>query len=133
MQEKQDINVNADVAEMPDDDNAIKRVGNKGRDNRRPEPAVTEAGASGKTKAAFMYLGPNIPGGRLFNGALFRYEIPEHLNGLFEKVGEIKELFVEVKEVPQAKRDVATAGTEFNRLFRTVQSEVMRGGLNDGV
>lgn len=82
-------------------------------------------------KCAYMYLGPNIPGGLLFKGSLYRGDIPEHLGNVLEKLPEIKELFVEVREVPQFKRDLEVQGTEANRLYGVVIVKINEGVLKD--
>lgn len=85
-------------------------------------------------KQAFMYLGPNIPGGRLFTGYLVKEELPEnliHLQDIFEKIPEIKELFVEVKTIPNLKAELNKQGTEAYRLYQAVKSKIQQGVLSN--
>jgi len=84
------------------------------------------------TKQAFMYLGPNIPGGLLFNGALHK-KMPEHLSDLFDKLPEVEKLFVEVKKVPAFKRDLDEPGSEAYRLYQSTVASLRKGALKDGV
>lgn len=78
------------------------------------------------TKKAFAYLGPNIPGGVLQKGSVFK-EIPDYLSSIFEKVPEVKELFVEIKEISEFKKKVQQSGTEENRLYKSVELETGKG------
>lgn len=81
-------------------------------------------------KQAFMYLGPNLPGGILFTGSIYK-ELPEHLKGVFEKAPEIKKLFVEIKGVPAYKAELERQGSEPNRLRQSVASLISEGALNN--
>lgn len=80
---------------------------------------------------AFMYLGPNIPGGILFNGGVYK-ELPEHLKDTFEKVPEIKELFIEIKEAPAFKAELERQGSEAYRLHQNVERLISEGVLRNG-
>ena len=89
-----------------------------------------------KAKQTFMYLGPNISGGRIFNGSVFRggsLEDLVHLHDILEKLPEIKGLFVEITKVPKFKSEIATQGTEAHRLYTVVVSQLKKGVLKDGV
>lgn len=76
---------------------------------------------------SYVYLGPNIPGGMLWTGNIFKNEYPKHLNELFEETPEIKELFAEVKDVPKFKQKLSIKGTEENRLYTVVEIKMREG------
>lgn len=83
-------------------------------------------------KKAFIYLGPNIPGGILFKGSIYK-EIPVHLEKLFNGLPEIKELFIEVKSVPGFKMKLTEQGSEAYRLYQSVENVIRQGGLKNVV
>lgn len=78
------------------------------------------------TKKAFVYLGPNIPGGVLQKGSVFK-EIPNYLDSIFKRLPEVKDLFIEIKEISEFKKKVQQNGTEENRLYKSVQLETGKG------
>lgn len=91
------------------------------------------APAKSQNKQAFIYLGPNIPGGILFTGSIFKSS-PEELKYLeetIEKLPEIKELFVEVQNLPQFKKDLTEQGTEAYRLYQNVELLIREGALKN--
>ena len=115
-------------AEIPVADTVKK---GKEKDNR---PAATVKVKSTK-KQAFMYLGPNVPGGTLFSGGLFKCDSLKdikHLDGLFEKLPAIKKLFVEVKDAPEFKRQLCEQGTHANSLYSQAQAQIA-AAIKEGV
>lgn len=78
-------------------------------------------------KKAYIYLGPNIPNGLLWSGSIYKDNYPEHLNDLFEKVPEVKKLFVEIQNAVEFKRKLSQKGTEEERLYSVVENKVRRG------
>ena len=96
--------------------------------------AKTEAHPKDRTEkqtGALIYMGPNLLEG-LFHGDTF-LEMPKHFDGLFGKLPELKELFIDCKQLPQFKLDMADAGTEAHRLCLSVAVQVKEGALKDGV
>jgi len=65
-------------------ENPVKQQVARGanKDKRAAANRGKEAKAPVK-KQAYMYLGPNLPGGILFTGSVYK-EYPEHLNDVFE-------------------------------------------------
>ena len=136
MQENDNINIGIEsIAAVAD---SAKK--GKARDTRPTQAADVENGAAGagdKTaeKQAYMYLGPNIPGGRLFSGNLFKCNSPDdigHLEDLFEKLPGVKRLFVEVKKVPEFKRQLSEQGTQASGLYSQAQIEIL-AAIKEGV
>lgn len=83
-------------------------------------------------KQAYMYLGPNVPGGVLFTGGVYK-ELPEHLGKVFEKIPEIKGLFIDIKSVPAFKAEVERQGSEAFRLRQNVERLISEGALKNGL
>jgi len=143
-----DENVQADQT-----NNSNNKKGGKVKNDKAPAEVETidtaEADTKGINKAeaedkapkstskqAFMYLGPNIPGGRLFSGSVIRGGSPAdiaHLQDVLEKLPEVKGLFVEVVKVPKFKAEVVTQGTEAHRLYTVAVSQLKKGVLKDGI
>ena len=127
MQETDNIKIE-DVAK--DAENTAKK--GKGKDMKATEAHEAK---SNTAKCAFMYLGPNIPGGRLFSGNLFKCDSPDditHLEDLFEKLPEVKRLLIEVKQVPDFKRQLLTQGTQASGLYQQAQMQIA-AAIKEGV
>ena len=74
---------------------------------------------SAAERKALIYLGPNISGGILSHGAVFK-EYPKHLAELFERTPEIKKLFVDIKKIVAFKEALNRKGSEESRLYQQV-------------
>jgi len=127
-------NVKIDETAVENVDNANK----KGKAVAKETKPPTHTTRTTKTvvKQAFMYLGPNIPGGTLFNGSLFKCKSVDeikHLKDLFEKIPEVKKLFVEVKKVSVVRKEVSTQGTEAYRLQQAIKIKIKEGVLKNGI
>ena len=130
MQELNGSNVN-DIIGTNDIATANKIVGKK---DKAGENKATKTNKKVEVKQAYMYLGPNIPGGILFRGSVVKGGTPEdlaHLKDVFSKIPEVKDLFVEVKQVPQFKADIENQGTEAHRLYQNVEVLIREGALKN--
>jgi hypothetical protein len=96
----------------------------------KKSPPVEKAPEKMK-KQAYMYLGPNIPGGILFSGQISKGELPAYLADAIKKIPEIKELFIEVKEAPAFKDELKKQGTEAYRLYQNVEKLIGEGVLRN--
>ena len=108
----------------------------KDKKSKAKDKTTLQTVANPQKKQAFMNLGPNIPGGRLFTGSVIKGEIPEkllHLQDIFEKISEIKDLFVEVKIVPRFKAELEQQGTEAYRLYQEATRKIREGALRNGI
>ncbi len=74
-------------------------------------------------KTAYIYLGPNVKGGILFNGAVYK-QFPKHLDTIFEKVPELKNLFVEINKSAMFKQALQRKETEESRIYRSAMTEL---------
>jgi hypothetical protein len=74
-----------------------------------------------------IYVGPNVPGGILQRFQVFKGGFPPHCKDLFEKVPEIKELFVPVEGLEAMRRNIGEPGTNEARIFYVVQQKLAKG------
>jgi hypothetical protein len=58
---------------------------------------------------------------------VFKGGLPPHCKDLFEKVPEIKELFVPVEVMEVVRKKIEEPGTNEARLFHTVQTTLAKG------
>lgn len=68
-----------------------------------------------------IYVGPTLKGHRLIRYQVFIGGYPTHVDDVFEACPQIKRLFVPVKDLVQAEKDIATAGTPLNKYFKLAQ------------
>lgn len=100
------------------------------RSKKRMPAAGAKAPAAGLKEAVrvkpkderLMYVGPNIPGGRLMSGQVFRGGYPPHCRDLLEKVPEIRKLFVSVDRLMEVQRKLKEPGSNEARLYAAVKS-----------
>ena len=107
---------------------------NAGSGKATGKKAKTEAKKvrpAAKAKQAFMYLGPNIPGGILFSGSVYK-QMPKYLDEVLEKLPEAKALFVEVKDAPGVKAKLNQQGSEAHGLYQTIERLIREGALKNG-
>lgn len=120
---------NATKANSTTDVNAQPTAANANK--QKAASSAKKASADIKAKKAYIYCGPNLPGGILFNGNLFKGEIPKHLKETFKKVPELKKLFVEVQSLPSFKSKVENQGSEEYALYQFVEREIRKGALKN--
>ena len=75
------------------------------------------------TQARLIYVGPTIKGSRLVRYQVFVGGLPTHVDDVFAKVPQIKNLFVEIKNLAAAERDIATNGTPLNKYYKLAKEE----------
>lgn len=78
-----------------------------------------EAGKSLQTlrHQQMIYVGPNLPGGRLSRFTVFREGVPQYLDDVLEQQPAVKSLIIPVNEMSAALNRVGTAGTLEHRAF----------------
>jgi hypothetical protein len=64
-----------------------------------------------KSVEQLIYIGPNLPGGRLSKNTVFRGGLPVYLNDLLEQQPSIKDLIVPVSETAAAQEKTQMSGT----------------------
>ncbi|WP_438770049.1 hypothetical protein [Brevibacillus sp. JB24b] len=67
-----------------------------------------------------IYIGPNIPGGRLTQNTVFLGGIPEHLTDLQEKHPELSDLFVPVTQFIEAQAQIKRPGTAEHQAYQAL-------------
>ena len=85
-----------------------------------PQPAQTKP-------ARLIYVGPNVPGGILQRYQVFKGGLPPYCGSLFEKVPEIKELFIPVEGLEAIRKKIQEPGTNEARLFHIAQKKLAKG------
>ena len=105
----------------------------KGKKGAAAKEKTRKPAQKAQQKCAYMYVGPNIPGGRMFTGSLYRDNLPKHLDDLFNKVPEIKKLCVDVQTLPKIKKEVTEQGTEAHRLYKHIEMQIREGAFKNGV
>ena len=90
------------------------------------------AGTALKDRKSYVYMGPNLPGGKMFTGTIYRGK-PTHLNDVFQAIPEVKKLLVEAQKFLEFKSDLQKQGTEAFRLYQKVETNIKKGVLNNGV
>jgi hypothetical protein len=76
-----------------------------------------------------IYCGPNLGSRGLLRYVIYKQELPEHLNSLFAKCPEIKELFIPVQELAKVQAEIKQPGTIFYRLYQVVQAFSQKGAI----
>lgn len=66
-----------------------------------------------------IYVGPPYKGGKLLKYQVFIGGLPKHIDDVFEKVPQIKNLFVPIAELANAEKAIAKSGTPLNKYYRT--------------
>lgn len=65
-----------------------------------------------------IYVGPTLKGLKLIKYQVFIDGYPIHVDAEFAKCPQLKRLFVPVKNLTQAEKDVKTAGTPLNKYYK---------------
>lgn len=81
----------------------------------------TAKSAAATKPQRLIYVGPTLKGYKLIKYQVFIGGYPTHLDGEFEKCPQLKRLFVTVKDLVQAEKEVNTAGTPLNKYYKLVQ------------
>jgi hypothetical protein len=77
------------------------------------ENTLNDVNEADKTavETASIYLGPNLPGGRLLQSTVFRAGIPAYLQPLFTEKPDVAELTVPVEGIAEVQERIVQAGT----------------------
>ncbi|OBZ08926.1 hypothetical protein A8L34_22505 [Bacillus sp. FJAT-27264] len=74
-----------------------------------------------------IYLGPNLPGGRLLQSTVFREGIPAYLEPLLTERPEVKDLIIPLDEMIGAQQRILQTGT----LEHVAYQALMKGEVNN--
>lgn len=67
-----------------------------------------------------IYLGPNLPGGRMLHSTVFRGGIPEYLKPLLEERPDVAELIVPVEEMAGVQARISQKGTAEHAAYQAI-------------
>ncbi|OAZ43335.1 hypothetical protein [Paenibacillus polymyxa] len=76
-----------------------------------------------------IYIGPNLPGGRLAKYFISLGGFPAYLSDISDKVPAITELFVPVTDLSAAKVAMDQPGTTHNIAYAAVVEAIQKGGI----
>lgn len=76
-----------------------------------------------------IYLGPNLPGGRLLQSTVFRGGIPEYLKPLLEEQPDVAALIVPVNEITGVQTQIVQTGTPEYGAYQAI----LKGGTLNGI
>lgn len=79
--------------------------------------------------APLIYLGPNLPAGRLLQSTVFRGGIPAYLEPLLVEQPDVAALIVPVDEMSGAQARIVQAGTPEYVAYQTI----LKGGPVNGI
>lgn len=78
----------------------------------------TAKSAAAAKPQRLIYIGPTLKGYKLVKYQVFIGGYPKHIDDEFAKCPQLKRLFVPVKDLVQAEKDVQTAGTPLNKYYK---------------
>ncbi|KAF6636507.1 hypothetical protein H6F38_04510 [Paenibacillus sp. EKM208P] len=99
------------------------------KDKKDVSPVIPVQPSQAAEREQLIYIGPNLPGGRLAKYFISLGGFPGYLNDLAEKVPEIRDLFVPVAELSTANVALREPGTNQNIAFAIVVSAIQKGGI----
>lgn len=80
--------------------------------------AINKKGVQAIKPERLIYVGPSYKNGKLLKYQVFIGGLPMHIDDVFEACPQIKKLFVPVKDLVQAEKDIATAGTPMHKYYQ---------------
>lgn len=83
------------------------------------EPQVADSPVAEPT-GQLIYLGPNLPGGRLLQSTVFRGGIPAYLLPLMEEQNEVRTLVVPLNEMSDVQARILKTGTAEYIAYQTL-------------
>ncbi|GIO08009.1 hypothetical protein J31TS6_40370 [Brevibacillus reuszeri] len=86
-----------------------------------PKQQTQNEAQSQPTQGPLIYVGPNIPGGRLMQYTVFRGGIPDYLDDLLEKQPAIRQLLVPVQDLSSVQVRISTPGTLEHTFYQRVK------------
>lgn len=82
---------------------------------------TSKSAAVANKSQRLIYVGPTLKGYKLIKYQVFIGGYPTHIDEEFEKCPQLKRLFVPVKALVQAEKEIATAGTPLNKYYKMVK------------
>lgn len=86
----------------------------------KPEGTTKATTKVEKPTGSRIYLGPNLPGGRLLQSTVFRGGVSEYLKPLLEEIPEVAELIVPVETISEVQGRISKTGTAEYVAYQTI-------------
>ncbi|WP_312117947.1 hypothetical protein [Brevibacillus reuszeri] len=106
--------------EKDDPQTGQEAIDQQGKPKLEPEKLPGKA-ESPQPQEQLIYVGPNIPGGRLMQYTVFRGGIPDYLDDLLEKQPAIRQLIVPVQDLSSVQARISTPGTLEHTFYQRVK------------
>ncbi|WP_238649760.1 hypothetical protein [Paenibacillus piscarius] len=94
---------------------------------KAPLPSIDSEPAAETPKGPSIYLGPNLPGGRLLQSTVFRGGIPAYLQPILVEQLDVTALIVPVDEMVEAQARITKTGTPEYLAYQSL----LKGVTND--
>lgn len=102
-------------------------VGTVDADEKVLLESLPEQMTEAEPKGPLIYLGPNLPGGRLLQSTVFRGGIPIYLQSLLDEKPDVAALIVPVDEIKGVEARIVQKGTS---EYMAYQALLMGGTAN---
>ncbi|TKH43463.1 hypothetical protein C1I60_14315 [Paenibacillus terrae] len=99
------------------------------KDKKYASPVVPVQPSQSAEREQLIYIGPNLPGGRLARSFISLGGFPEYLNDLAEQVPEIRDLFIPVTELSAANAALRVPGSNQHIAYAAVVEAIRKGGI----
>ncbi|MEK3947341.1 hypothetical protein MHB46_02470 [Paenibacillus sp. FSL H7-0703] len=99
------------------------------KDKKDVSPVVPAQPSQAAEREQLIYIGPNLPGGRLAKYFISLGGFPAYLSDISDKVPAITELFVPVTDLSAAKVAMEQPGTTHNIAYAAVVDAIQKGGI----
>ncbi len=103
----------------------LAEVSNQKNNNQKPVPTVNKTASKKETKKdseQVIYCGPSLPGGVLFQHAVFLNGVPDHID--LEKYPTIEKLFIPVSQLNEFEQRLSQTGSAEQAFFHAVKEEM---------
>jgi hypothetical protein len=89
---------------------------------------TTQTPEANERPERLIYIGPNLPGGKLSKYAIYKGGLPTHLNDVYEACPAIKKLFVEPSSMAKKEQAIQQKGTPESVFYSQVLDYSKKGG-----
>lgn len=80
--------------------------------------AINKKGVQAIKSERLIYVGPSYKNGKLLKYQVFIGGLPTHIDDVFEKCPQIKNLFVPVSTLAASEQAIAKAGTPLHKYYK---------------
>lgn len=75
----------------------------------------------------FIYIGPKLKNSKLLKYQVFIGGLPDYITKTYEKYPNIKHLFINIKDLNEAEKQIIKKGTLLNKYYKEVLEEDNNG------